>query len=118
MGVWGSGGGGLRWWGNHGFKFRYNGRVKVQRHIKMINIIRYIVEGGMGRGWVPGGGFNYRMGGVGPWRQISVICRTTLELAAIIGYRGPGLWPIIVIQKVSECVLQEIDTVDSLGGRM
>ena len=39
--------------------------MKVQRHIKMINIIRYIVEGGMGRGRVPGGGFNYRRGGGG-----------------------------------------------------
>ena len=66
MGVWGGGGGGLRLGGNHGLKFRYNGRVKVQRHIKMINIIRYIVEGGMGRGRVPGGGFNYRRGRVGP----------------------------------------------------
>ena len=58
MGVRGGGEGGLGWWGNHGFNSRYDGRVKVQRHIRMKNISRYIVEEGVDRGRVLGGGFN------------------------------------------------------------
>ena len=79
--------------------------------------IKYTIKA-RGRGWVPREGFNYRRGEVGPWRQISVIRRSTLDSVPMKEYRGPGLWPIIVAQNVSKCILQETDTMDALGGRM